>query len=240
MHPAHRTTFAYPRLLACLLLALGLTGCGGGDADATASGGPDGAARGRGASGVAAASAPVPERYAGGNKTTLPVVRLTTSLGPIDIRLDPEAAAVTVRNFLNYVRSHHYDQTVFHYVEDGKIILGGGYLADGSPKPAGPPILNEAHNGRQNKAGTIAMARDAGVIDSATSQFFINLQDAPHLDHSGDTPAEYGYCVFGEVIDGLDVARQISAIGSKTEVIAGEELSVPAKTVRIESVKVLR
>jgi cyclophilin family peptidyl-prolyl cis-trans isomerase len=162
-------------------------------------------------------------------------VTLTTSLGPIVIRLDPEAAPVSVQNFLNYVASGHYNQTVFHYVEQGKLILGGGYLEDGTAKPAGLPIRCEADNGRQNVQGTIAMARDAAVIDSAASQFFINIEDAPHLDHAGDSPAEFGYCVFGEVIEGLDIARQIAAIPSETQVIDGVETSVPAKTVRIES-----
>jgi cyclophilin family peptidyl-prolyl cis-trans isomerase len=199
-----------------------------------------GAAAAPGAMRPADGTQSTPDRYADAPQAFQPVVRITTSLGPIDVRLDPDSAFVTVQNFLNYARSGHYDQTVFHYVEKGQLILGGGFLEDGTPKPAGPPILNEAHNGRKNKQGTIAMARDAAAIDSATSQFFINLEDAPHLDHAGETPADYGYCVFGEVIDGLQVARQIADAPTETRVVEGEELSVPAKTVRIESVKVLR
>jgi cyclophilin family peptidyl-prolyl cis-trans isomerase len=144
---------------------------------------------------------------------------------------------VTVQNFLHYVRSGHYMDTVFHYAEKGRLILGGGYAADGSTVAAGRSIRNEAHNGKKNRRGTLAMARDAGVIDSSTSQFFINLQDAPHLDHQGDTPDQYGYCVFGEVVSGLDLADQISAMPAPEQGTADADAT---RTVRIESVQVLR
>ena len=90
------------------------------------------------------------------------------------------------------------------------MLVAGGYSADRKAKPTRTPIRNEAHNGVKNTRGTIAMARDASLIDSATTQFFINLADAPKRDHTGDTPANYGYCVFGEVTEGLDVAEKIS------------------------------
>lgn len=243
MQRAFRFPVAWSRVTACLLVMLAAIGCGGeNDSSGTL-------VRGAGSSGATAppdaptarvVPAPTPERYAQAPKATQPEVRIVTSLGPIVIRLDPEAAPVTVANFLNYISSGHYNETVFHYVAEGQLILGGGFLEDGKPKPAGPPILCEADNGRKNVEGTIAMAREAAVIDSATSQFFINLEDAPHLDHTGDSPADFGYCVFGEVIEGLEVARQIAATPTETQVIDGVELSVPARTVRIESATSLR
>src|SRR5207244_12564963 len=133
-----------------------------------------------------------------------PIRQIDTSLGAITVRLDGIRAPGTVRNFLNYVNEGLYDNTLVHYVDAGKMIVAGGYAADRTPKPARTPIRNEAHNGLKNVRGTIAMARDAALIDSATTQFFVNLADAPQRDHTGDTAATYGYCVFGKVTDGLD------------------------------------
>jgi cyclophilin family peptidyl-prolyl cis-trans isomerase len=243
MHRAVPLFFAVSRLTFCGLVALAASGCGDEEAAGTSStgGGPTAATPRTSAKVSPSGENPsAPDRYAAAPPVLQPVVRITTSLGPIDVRLDAEAAYVTVQNFLNYAKSGYYDQTVFHYVEKGQLILGGGFLEDGTARPVRPPILNEAHNGRKNTQGTIAMARDAAAIDSATSQFFINLVDAPHLDHAGEAPAEYGYCVFGEVIDGLDVAREIASAPTETRVIDGEEMVVPAKTVRIESVSILR
>ena len=116
-----------------------------------------------------------------------PVVRFETSQGAITIRLNAVLAPVTVRNFLNYANEGFYDNTLMHYVDPGKMIVAGGYSADRQAKPPRLSIRNEAHNGLKNTRGTIAMARDPGQIDSATSQFFINLADAPQRDHQGDT-----------------------------------------------------
>jgi len=138
-----------------------------------------------------------------------PIVVLKTSAGDIRIRLEPEKAPTTVENFLAYVESGHYEGTIFHEVSDGYMILGGGFTRDMQPKRAGAPIRNEAHNGLLNKRGSVAMARQSDVIDSSTCQFFINLSDNEHLDHKNRTDAEYGYCVFGEVIEGMEVAEQI-------------------------------
>lgn len=228
-------------LLVCAAGVGVLGGCSDGDSTnappvAIAPSGADPASVENGTAGTGEASS----RYSPSPATSQPLVRINTSLGPIDVRLDPEAAPVTVQNFLNYVESDYYVQTVFHYVEDGELILGGGVAADGTAKPVQRTIRNEAHNGRKNKRGTIAMARDADVIDSAASQFFINLQDAPHLDYSGDTPDQYGYCVFGNVVRGLEIAEQISAIPTKTQQVDGVDFEVPTKMVRIESVQVLR
>jgi cyclophilin family peptidyl-prolyl cis-trans isomerase len=164
-----------------------------------------------------------------------PVVRIDTSHGAITIRLDAARAPGSVRNFLDYASSGFYDNTIIHFVEPGKLIAAGGYAADRSPKPPRQPIRNEAHNGLKNRRGTIAMARNAAFIDSATSQFFINLADAPQRDYQNDTAAGYGYCVFGEVIEGLDVAERISQ--SPTTNLAGDLVQTPEPPVVVKSIR---
>jgi cyclophilin family peptidyl-prolyl cis-trans isomerase len=166
-----------------------------------------------------------------------PVVEIETSAGKITIRLDGVRAPGTVRNFLNYVNDGFYDNTLVHYVDPGKMIVAGGYTAERAPKPGRTPIRNESHNGLKNVRGTIAMARDNSRIDSATSQFFINLADAPKRDHTGDTAADYGYCVFGEVTEGLDVAEKISQ--SPTADQGGDLVQTPDPAVVIESIRVV-
>ena len=168
-----------------------------------------------------------------------PVVAIKTSLGEITVRLDAEKAPVTVDNFLaNYVDSGYYEETVFHYVEKGFLIAAGGYTADLQPKEAGAQILNEANNGLKNRRGTIAMARLPEFSKSATSQFFFNLADNQTLDHkSEEHDEEFGYCVFGEIIDGLEVIDEIA----KAEVRDSAEFpKVPVQAVRIESVRRLK
>ena len=164
-----------------------------------------------------------------------PKVRIETSHGTITLVLDPEKAPLTVRNFLTYVDSGHYDGTVFHQVVDGYMVLGGGYTKDLQEKPTSGAIRNEAHNGVPNARGTIAMARQADAIDSSTCQFFINLADNEGLDHKDRETAEgYGYCVFGHVTDGLDVAEKIGK--SPVQDIEGFNM-IPAQPVLIRSVK---
>jgi cyclophilin family peptidyl-prolyl cis-trans isomerase len=167
-----------------------------------------------------------------------PVVRIETNQGAITVRLDAVRAPVTVRNFLNYASDGFYDNTIVHYVDPGKMILAGGYTTDRQAKPPRLAIRNEAHNGLKNTRGTIAMTRDPGQIDSATSQFFINLADAPQRDHQGDTPEAYGYCVFGEVTEGLDVAEKISQMSTSN--LGGDLLQTPEPPVIINSVRVVR
>jgi peptidyl-prolyl cis-trans isomerase B (cyclophilin B) len=167
-----------------------------------------------------------------------PVLLIETSAGPITVRLDGVHAAGTVQNFLNYTSERFYDNTLVHYVDAGKMIVAGGYSADRTPKPGRSPIRNEAHNGLKNVRGTIAMARDAAHIDSATSQFFINLADAPQRDHTGDSSDKYGYCVFGEVTEGLNVAEKISK--SKTTDQGGDLAQTPDPPVIIKSIRVIR
>lgn len=179
---------------------------------------------------TAAATTPPSAEY-------FPTAVLETSSGKLTIKLDPQSAPRTVNNFLHYVESGFYDQTIFHQVEAGYVILGGGYTSELAEKPGRYPIPNEAANGRKNRRGTVAMARDPNAIDSSTCQFFINLSDNPHLDHRGDDPADFGYCVFGEVIDGLDVLDRIAA----ASVQATEHFEkLPVETVLIEAAYRLR
>jgi peptidyl-prolyl cis-trans isomerase A (cyclophilin A) len=168
-----------------------------------------------------------------------PEVVITTSLGEIKVRLDAEKAPVTVENFLaNYVDAGFYDETIFHYVDKESLAAAGGYTEDLEPKEAGAQILNEAANGLKNVRGTIAMARLPEYSKSATSQFFFNLVDNPGLDHKSDeTEEDYGYCVFGQVIDGLDVLDKIA----EAEVRDAEDFpKVPVQAVRIESIRRLK
>lgn len=138
----------------------------------------------------------------------LPHVRLSTTMGDIVVELDPGAAPKTVDNFLAYVNSGFYDGTLFHRVIRGFMIQGGGFDASMKQKPTRPPVLNEADNGLSNRTGTIAMARTSDP-HSATAQFFINVKDNDFLDHRGKNDKGWGYCVFGKVISGMDVARKI-------------------------------
>lgn len=167
-----------------------------------------------------------------------PVVVVETSEGAIKIRLNADTSPGTVRNFLNYVNEGFYDDTLIHYVDTGKMIVAGGYATDRTLKPARQSIRNEAHNGAKNKRGSVAMARDASLIDSATSQFFINLADAPQRDYQGDTAAQYGYCVFGEVTEGLDIAQKISQ--SPTTNLANDLAQTPEPYVVIKSIRVVQ
>jgi len=191
--------------------------------------------------GPAAAAAPkVASANRGGSvDPDHPVVEINTNLGAIRVQLDAVNAPGTVQNFLNYVGDRFYDGTLFHYVAADKMIVGGGFTADGQPKPAGTTVRNEAHNGLTNLRGTIAAARDAAAgIDNATSQFFVNLVDSPAFDHRGDTAQEYGYCVFGKVVDGLDVADSISHAPTRDG--GGDLVQTPDPPVVIKSIRVVQ
>jgi cyclophilin family peptidyl-prolyl cis-trans isomerase len=141
-----------------------------------------------------------------------PVVAFDTSLGTFTIQLDEEKADLTVKNFLSYVNDKFYDRTVIHQVFKGQCILGGAFSTDLVEKSAHPPVFNEAENGLKNLRGTISMVRQFDIIDSATSQFFLNVADNPVLDHKDRTPEGYGYCVFGKVISGMDVIDKIAIL----------------------------
>lgn len=161
-----------------------------------------------------------------------PTVVLKTSLGELTIKLDPQAAPRTVNNFLHYVENGFYNQTIFHQVEAGYVVLGGAFTAGLVERQARYPIPNEAANGRKNVRGTIAMARNVEDIDSSTCQFFINLRENPHLDHQGDKPEEFGFCVFGEVVEGFDVLDKISAVEVRDK---DDFQKLPVETVLIET-----
>ena len=140
-----------------------------------------------------------------------PKVKLETSFGDIVLELFEKDTPETVKNFLAYVDSGHYDGTIFHRVIGNFMIQGGGMTVDMKEKPTRDPIVNEADKAGTNARGTIAMARTM-IVDSATSQFFINVVDNPFLDFQGRNPRTFGYCVFGHVIEGMDVVDQIKAV----------------------------
>jgi cyclophilin family peptidyl-prolyl cis-trans isomerase len=160
-------------------------------------------------------------------------VVLETSLGEIQLELYPDKAPETVANFLQYAESDFYDGTIFHRVIPGFVIQGGGYEPGMTERPTEQPIRNEADNGLSNERGTIAMARTQ-VVDSATSQFFINVADNRPLDHRDDTPRGYGYAVFGRVVDGMDVVDRIVSVPTTT---AGPFRDVPREPVVIKDVR---
>lgn len=166
-----------------------------------------------------------------------PVVEIKTSHGAITVRLDAEHAPITVSNFLAYVNSSHYDATIFHYVDEGAMILGGGFTVDLEPKQGFGPIRNEAHNGLKNKRGTIAMSRYPDSIDSATCQFFINVADNPNFDFRKPTQDGYGYCVFGEVTAGMEVVEQVA----KSQVEDRDDfVNLPREQVVIKKMRKIR
>ncbi|MBN1962666.1 MAG: peptidylprolyl isomerase [Deltaproteobacteria bacterium] len=147
--------------------------------------------------------------------TTLPVVAATnprvaieTTKGTIIIELFADKAPISVKNFLDYVDAKFYNGTIFHRVIPGFMVQGGGFTKDFAKKPTREPIKNEAKNGVANKRGTLAMARTA-IVDSATAQFFINVADNEFLNHQNDS--QYGYAVFGQVIDGMRIVDAIVA-----------------------------
>lgn len=167
-----------------------------------------------------------------------PRVALDTSLGRIVLELDPVKAPRTVANFLSYVRDGHYNGTVFHRVVPDLLIQGGAFTPDLQQKPERAPIPNEANNKLSNLRGTIAAARRAGEKDSATAQFFINTVDNPQLDYSSDTsPYTSGFCVFGKVVEGMDVVDRIRAV--PTGARAPFPADVPVTPVVIERAQVL-
>lgn len=163
-----------------------------------------------------------------------PEVLIKTNMGNIKVKLNSEKAPITTENFLKYVEKKHFDGTVFHRVIENFMIQGGGYLPDMTEKDTMAPIKNEAKNGLSNARGTIAMAR-TNEVDSATAQFFINVVDNQRLDYYDEK--HYGYAVFGEVTEGMNVVDKIRNV--KTTV-KGEHSDVPAKPVMIKSVTLIK
>ncbi len=166
---------------------------------------------------------------------TMTQVLLKTTQGDIVIALDEEKAPLSVANFLAYVKDGFYDGTIFHRVIPNFMIQGGGMTADMGQKDNRPPIKNEADNGLKNLRGTLAMARTQ-IVDSATSQFFINLADNPNLDHQDPSPQGYGYAVFGTVAEGMETVDAIAAVATGN---SGMHQNVPVEPVFIEQATVL-
>ena len=163
-------------------------------------------------------------------------VKMHTSKGAITLELFPEQAPASVENFLQYVSDGFYEGVIFHRVISHFMIQGGGFTTDMEKKPTREPITNEADNGLKNTRGSIAMARTSNV-NSATSQFFINVQDNVALDHTGTgSTREWGYAVFGNVVEGMDVVEDIRFV--ETGVVGGMR-DVPDEAIVIERVEII-
>ena len=173
--------------------------------------------------------APAPLSPAPGN----PVAVISTNMGDITVELFKDRAPVSVENFLQYAIDGFYNGTVFHRVQRGFVIQGGGYTADMVEKRTRAPILNEATNGLRNLRGTLGMARKR-ELRSATSQFYVNVANNIELDHRGYVPDDFGYAVFGRVLEGMDVVDEIASVATGRR---GGHDSVPIKPVVITAVK---
>jgi cyclophilin family peptidyl-prolyl cis-trans isomerase len=164
-----------------------------------------------------------------------PIARIETSMGNITLELDATNAPITVANFIDYANDGFYEDTIFHRVIDGFMVQGGGLTADMSDKDSKKaPIKNEAGNGLKNDLGTVAMAR-TNVVDSATSQFFINVGANSFLNHTAPTPQGFGYAVFGKVTDGMDFVDAIRQVKTGN---SGMHQDVPVETITIQKVTV--
>jgi peptidyl-prolyl cis-trans isomerase B (cyclophilin B) len=163
------------------------------------------------------------------------MIKLHTNYGEITLELDSEKAPITVQNFIDYVNSGHYDNTVFHRVIDGFMSQGGGFEPGLVQKQTRAPIRNEAANGLKNDKYTVAMARTSDV-NSATAQFFINVSDNDFLNYSSPTPQGFGYCVFGKVVEGMDVVDKIKKVRTGDR---GGHQNVPLENVLLEKAEVI-
>jgi peptidyl-prolyl cis-trans isomerase A (cyclophilin A)/peptidyl-prolyl cis-trans isomerase B (cyclophilin B) len=165
-----------------------------------------------------------------------PQVEFKTSMGAVVIELYPDKAPATVNNFLQYVKDGHYDGTMFHRVVPGFVVQGGGFDKNGQQKPTRAPIKNEAANGLKNLRGTLSMARTADP-ESATAQFFINLQDNPMLDFRDPSPRGIGYAVFGKVVDGMEVVDKMLSVPRKPMPYAPD--GSPVTPIVVESARIV-
>lgn len=167
-----------------------------------------------------------------------PRVLLVTSMGEIVVELDAAAAPATVENFLAYARDGHYNGTTFHRAIPGLLVQGGAFTPDLQQKPSRAPVASEAGNGLSNRRGTLAAARDRGVVDSATAQFFFNVADNPKFDQTDPSSAyTAGYTVFGRVLQGLEVVDRIAALPTQAQ--GPFPAWVPVVPVVIERVQLL-
>lgn len=169
------------------------------------------------------------------SETNNPTARIETSMGDIVLELDAANAPITVANFIEYANEGFYNETIFHRVIDGFMIQGGGLTADMRDKSnKKAPIKNEAGNGLKNNRGTVAMARTQ-VVDSATSQFFINVSDNDFLNHTSPTPQGFGYAVFGKVTDGMETVDAIRQVRTGS---SGMHQDVPVEAITITNVTI--
>jgi len=164
------------------------------------------------------------------------MITIKTNHGDIGVELFDEKAPLSCENFRQYVRDGHFDGTIFHRVIPNFMIQCGGMDENMNSKKTRAPIKNEADNGEKNERGTLAMAR-TGAVDSATSQFFINLKDNAFLDHTSATQQGFGYCAFGKVIEGLDIVDKIGAVATGR---SGRYSDVPLETVLIKSIRMAK
>jgi len=167
-----------------------------------------------------------------GEETKL--IKLTTTKGNIVIKLFSDKAPETVKNFLNYTENGNYNGTIFHRVIQNFMVQGGGLMPDMSEFVFNAPVVNESNNDLSNKKGTVAMARTSDP-HSATSQFFINLKDNDFLDKK-NAPDGYGYCVFGEVVEGMDIVENIGTVSTGN---TGGHGDVPQEPIVVEKVEVI-
>jgi len=159
-------------------------------------------------------------------------IKINTNRGTIDVDLNIDAAPISCENFLSYIKDGHYNNTLFHRCIPGFMVQGGGMDVDMQQKGTKASITNEADNGLKNTVGSIAMAR-TGDPHSATSQFFINVSDNVFLDHTGKNPDGWGYCVFAQVTNGMEIVNEISTVPTGTQ--AGHQ-NVPNNPIIIESI----
>ena len=164
------------------------------------------------------------------------VVTFETTMGPIVIELFEEDAPITTKNFLDYANSGFYDGTLFHRVIPGFVIQGGGLEPGMQDKSGNPPIENEANNSQKNLKWSLSMAR-TNDPHSATSQFFINLENNPNLDHTSETPQGWGYAVFGTVIDGFETVEAIASVSTGS---AGNHQDVPLEDITVQKTRVTK
>ena len=167
--------------------------------------------------------------------TSNPLVQIETSLGEIVLELFIDKAPVSVENFIAYAKAGHYDGTIFHRVIKGFMVQGGGHTPDMQEKPVRAPIVNEARNKLKNKTGTVAMARTQ-AIDSSTAQFFINTENNKFLDNTGTSEQDFGYAVFGQVVDGMNLVYTIEQQATGT---VADHDDVPKEPILINSVEVI-
>ena len=170
------------------------------------------------------------------SNTGKPMIKLTTNLGTIAIELDFDNAPNTAANFQQYCEEGFYEGTIFHRVINGFMIQGGGMTADMSQKATRDPIKNEADNGLKNVKGSLAMAR-TGDPHSAAAQFFINVADNDFLNHTGKNMQGWGYAVFGQVVEGMDVVEEIKKVKTGSQ---GGHRDVPVETITIEKCEVIK